>query len=1335
MSIPKYMILFMLGSVMLVSILISPPVHAAKTAQYADLNYDVVYVRCPRAKSPVVIPNSTRPLAENWKGVNDMFLSAINNIHQMPGCDLVLHHSAPSYNGNLPAGDPGREEVLVDCDEEAVGVSICTIADPNVSFDGSKIIYSKFTDTRNYIDDIWHGKAGVGSAIHKQTWMQLDKDAGEANGYRYARMRAASYSDLYPYDKPALIYEYDLSTGIETRISPEEVFLYGRAHPYPYPPASWTQQMPVMDTGPFYLPDGRIGFTSNRADGFVKFQMFTMDADGKNLEFIGHRGMLHQLHPMTLQDGRVVYTSFDAIMNGGKNNDFSLFSINPDGSDPFIFAGENDAAKFSYHYVTQLSDGDIVSTLYYNRNNAGFGTLLRFPVDPPGADFVNLRGSLNNATLFNPDGSWTMGNAMLPFSRTGQFALTPESHNGDVPMLPYANEADFWMHPSRTAAGQTLVTGGASYSVDKALVTMLGKFSHPSGAPDNDLLVTYSIGGSATVDSAVYIGSSSTMEVTLERIGKDAGLWLVPLEANSTKQVGHIVDSAQIIVDQPQYHEIMARAVVPYSSIHGMATPVQRPTTANDGLTDARLKAGQPFGLTGAASMIDRETAALNGTPWNRNPSGAMAGSSYLNLGAQGADLAIYSDDEIWGIRVSMVVEPVPFHVGTGWEEWMGYQNHHLRILGEYPVRKPVGTPVDGNGDPDTSFIVRIPADTPFFFQAIDDKGMALNMETTARTVARGEKQLCGGCHVHTRDAQDASLSNAVQDINFLGDFSGVDAAGNFTGDSALLVASDGTIKPANVIYEAALAPGVDKRRSFAVDWVNGVSQVIQARCASCHGEGQSAQLATGLRLDGNIRTYDLLTKNRYTREDGMKINPTTSEDDKIIARGGCCTDSRWLSFNSARSSMLVWALYGERMDGRVPETGLPPLPAPAPAPRGTGLLVDDRGLEHPETWLTVGSHLAHVAGMTEAEKRLIARWIDIGAPKQNVHDDLIRPVLTVTPVDNGGNVSVVQVGLWDDSALNYGTFKVTKIEGGNPVDITPTVTGSPSMIEVPLGITVNAANQESVEFTFEIADQPDRTWSVISPGGSAFNKTRKVFNGKALLRMVNNVPNSSPSSVTVSISTKINQASVATVAVVVDPDVGDSHIITVLSQPTNGSASVVNNKLVYTPNLNYTGTDTFTIRATDLGGLSVDGTASVTVTLVSNAAPTAVSATITTEANTTSVATSAVVSDPDAGDTHMISIQVQPANGSASVVSNQLVYVPDAGFTGSDSFTIRATDQDGAFVDGMASVTVTAAGSNPPPGGSSGGGGQLGVVTLVLLLIMRLSQLMTNKILFIRLS
>ncbi|NOX75805.1 MAG: hypothetical protein GXP17_04165 [Gammaproteobacteria bacterium] len=963
-------------------------------------------------------------------------------------------------------------------------------------------------------------------------------------------------------------------------MAPDSKMFAGRAHPGKE--LEWTSNIPVMDTGPFFMPNGRIGFTSNRQEGFGMFQLFAMDRDGRNMEVLSHRAMKNQLHPVTLMDGRIVYTNFDRMLQRTTNNNFSLFEINPDGSAPFIFAGKNDATFWSYHYVTQLSDGDIVVTLYYNHQQTGLGALERFPVNPPGPDFVHRtnRGSHIGDEIATLPDTWISGTGLVPFARPEQFRLTPNAGAGDTQMPPY-DPSEYFVHP----------VGGR-------IVTMNGRFTHPAAAPDNDLLATYSIGGSSTISSSVF--RDTTLEATMKIIGKDAGIWLLPLEPNSLRQIGHIADDARIVVDFPEYHEIMPRAVVSYQDIYGIARPDPnntRPPTSNDGTKDQRLPAGAPYGLTGAASMYDRETLSLNGTPWNmRDGGGAMSGRTYMNLAVSGAELAIFDNDEIFGIRVLMPVPQIPedLELYIRAEKWVGFQRHHLRILGEYPVRKPDGSgvePTDDQGHPDTSFIVRVPADTPFLMQTIDKRGMALDIETASRSVVRGEQQFCSGCHVHTREGMDPSASRAKTDINKFGDFTGTSAP-LFVGEDAK---GYPTIASAQATYPGEA--GSTARRSFAMDWDNNIAAIVQNRCASCHAEGESAQQLTGLRLDGSKRTYELLIKNKYTREDGTVIDSgfksgdgltdlDAPDRDRITSRNGnrCCTVSRWVSVNSARSSMLVWALYGERLDGRDPRTGLPPV--------GSRVVVDERGKEYPEIWPKVGEHLAYVSDMPEAEKRLIARWLDIGAPKLNVHNDMMRPVMTLTPV-GGASVNSILVGLWDDSPLDFTRFSVT----ANGVDITPQINGSPDTITVFLPTTVTEVNADDIEITLEIWDKPDRRWSRTRPDEAAANRTRRTVTGRALLRMAGgSIANRAPTATSASITTYKDTQSGGVFALVTDPDVADTHLVSIVSQPSNGSAQVIDNQLVYTPSSEFVGDDSFQFSARDLGGQSVTGTASVTV-------------------------------------------------------------------------------------------------------------------------------------------
>ena len=74
-----------------------------------------------------------------------------------------------------------------------------------------------------------------------------------------------------------------------------------------------------------------------------------------------------------------------------------------------------------------------------------------------------------------------------------------------------------------------------------------------------------------------------------------------------------------------------------------------------------------------------------------------------------------------------------------------------------------------------------------------------------------------------------------------------------------------------------------------------------------------------------------------------------------------------------------------------------------------------------------------------------------------------------------------------------------------------------------------------------------------------------------------------------------------------------------------------------------------------------------------------------------TSVTIPITVSDPDQGDTATITNTSAPTHGKISVGStqNSFVYTPNAGFSGSDSFTVQATDSHGA-ISNIVTVSIT---------------------------------------------
>lgn len=168
------------------------------------------------------------------------------------------------------------------------------------------------------------------------------------------------------------------------------------------------------------------------------------------------------------------------------------------------------------------------------------------------------------------------------------------------------------------------------------------------------------------------------------------------------------------------------------------------------------------------------------------------------------------------------------------------------------------------------------------------------------------------------------------------------------------------------------------------------------------------------------------------------------------------------------------------------------------------------------------------------------------------------------------------------------------------------------------------------------------------------------------------------------------------------DPN-GDTLTASVVTNPSHGTLSLAaNGSFIYTPNANYSGTDSFTYRASD--GSLTSGTATVTITVSPvNDAPVAVADSYNATRNTTltvAAASGVLANDSDAdADTLTATVVTQVSHGTLSLNSDgAFTYAPNTDYSGSDSFTYRASD--GSLTSNTVTVTINVAAANAAPVG-----------------------------------
>lgn len=924
--------------------------------------------------------------------ISVLYLFCIATVAQTVDYDIV-YVRAPRYGDFQntiwpevfhPASiEPGTDLMLLHADgseEVLVAGGNGAITDTAVSFDAQTLYYAKFPDVQ----------------------------PGALNGQR---------GDL-PY-QGADIYALDLATGVETRLTFQEWTPNTAAGNWTTDPVG-SGAAPdenylgygILNLGPCPLPDGRLMFTSNR-NGFLPnksftqicMQLFVMDQDGSNVRQVGFLNLGSALHPTILMDGRVMFSSYEG--QGLRDRRvWGLWSIWPDGRNwgPLMSAF---ASPQAFHFQTQLSSGEIAVVDYYNLNNNGFGALLAFPEVAPTAPAF---GSPDPNDPSNPAiqaGIYFDGNpryTRYPFSPVGLRGLTPFTF-GDDQAAPLSD----WTNPDSER---------------------VGKVTHPSAAPGDDVLVAWTPGPANDLSRPTPIPYY------------DSGLYLLP-DNQAANSPGDLV----LIKNDPAYNEQWPKALVPYQSIYGIEKPVELPWLPNDGSLFNELPEGTPFGIVGTASMINRNTFPGRGEsafagldPFNTSENGASS-----NWSAQGAEAGLYSDDDIYAVRV-LAMEPTshrsygPNGGCCGGEyNFTNHANERLRILGEIPVRNldPFGQPlIDGDGNPDTSFLAVIPADVPFTFQTLDRNRMVLNMSQTWHQVRPGEARYdCGGCHAHaelpTDFAQTAAASPTYTLANMVHQTPII--SHNLNGDPIT------TIVP---------------ERAVDVEYHRDIKPILERSCVPCHNStnpGGQLELDDTSIVDRHENTYNRLARD----EDAQYGYPP------VISNGSWrqTNASRYIRKFQARRSLLVWKIFGERLDGWTnadhPTESTPGQASTLPA----GTNPNEADLDFSGDMMPPPGSVHPISGdpitpLSADEKMLIATWIDLGCPvnvtaaagQQRTDfgwflDDL-RPTLTLSSPRSGIQYSAmteVRFGAFDyysglDTARTSITadFTVNGIAPGN---------------------------------------------------------------------------------------------------------------------------------------------------------------------------------------------------------------------------------------------------------------------------------------------------------------
>jgi large repetitive protein len=311
---------------------------------------------------------------------------------------------------------------------------------------------------------------------------------------------------------------------------------------------------------------------------------------------------------------------------------------------------------------------------------------------------------------------------------------------------------------------------------------------------------------------------------------------------------------------------------------------------------------------------------------------------------------------------------------------------------------------------------------------------------------------------------------------------------------------------------------------------------------------------------------------------------------------------------------------------------------------------------------------------------------------------------LSFTPAADAVGTALVEVYAQDNGGTNFAgvdrsavkRFKIT-VSGVNdaPVAGSQAVTTAEDTAKA---ITLTGFDAEGSALTYTVVRQPSQgTLSGTAPNlvytpstnaNGADNFTFKVSDGTLesatatvtiVVAAANDLPVVSNQSVTT-----IEDEPVAILLTGSDAD-GDALTYTVVAGPTKGELTGTAPNLVYVPNSDVSGSDSFTYKVNDGTADSSLATVTITVNAV-NDAPVAGALAVTTDEDTTAIIT--LQGFDSEGATLTYTVVRQPVNGSLSGEGANLEYVPNGDFNGSDSFTYKVSD--GSLESGAVTVAIT---------------------------------------------
>ncbi len=703
------------------------------------------------------------------------------------------------------------------------------------------------------------------------------------------------------------------------------------------------------DVDPAYLPGGRgFVFSSNRqgktktVQGNQTFyaldeyerervlQLHTMDKDGGAITQISVNAS-HDRNPVVRSNGEIMFSRWEHV---GPRNRFAIFRVKPDGTDMFVLYG----------------------------------------AQSPGNSFLHPRE-------MDPNGKYK------GFVSSDLMALSRTQEGGSLMFIDAANYSE-----ANTPANKTVAAvGGQTEVTEKSLnqnrgLSPYGRISTPFPLWDGTdrVLLAYrpcEVTRNGTVIPCANLTAAEQAQLadaTLTREQRAA----LPVQDNAPA-------AYSIYMFDPAKQTFLPIATPPagFMYIDPVAIEVRPEPNATDPTSVDASLAAQGLGEIEVRSVYDTDGLDRNGESMlaaSDLPAGCSAGIaktapvSSADTRAQVADLLRLKDpaDAAYGcspmrfVRATRVVAPQAG--STGMREAIGETDFEpQQILGYAPI------------EPDGSFKLHVPADTPIALTVIDAKGRGIQTHLNWIQVRPGERRTCLGCHSPRRgasinsgtvvDTLPAALNSALASQHQSGETL---ASLRTRLDNSRFALS------ANLEFTDVWATGPSARAPISIRYTGNASstddlatpvptngfinypdhiQPLWTRdrgantCTNCHTDPAKLDLRGSIAGTGRVTSYEELVLGDPVIDPATGLPQIQLRDgEPEIVRGAALVENMaGNAMGMARSSRLAEIMFGEQLKATAAARTTHPNP-PGTAPN-------------------------HAAMLNLAEKRLISEWMDLG--------------------------------------------------------------------------------------------------------------------------------------------------------------------------------------------------------------------------------------------------------------------------------------------------------------------------------------------------------------------